>query len=87
VSSSVREKMAAQIKEAKRSVVNATEERLKPSDNQQKHSQVEVGGSSAVASSGDILSSAKKPPSKLQAGGLVKKFSPIAKPQRFSGVL
>lgn len=40
--------------------------------------------SQAVAIS---LSSAEKPPSKLQAGGLVKKFSPIAKPQRFSGVL
>jgi hypothetical protein len=74
VSSSVREKMAAQIKEAKRRVVNATEERLKPSDNQQKHSQVEVGGSSAVASSGDIPVISEKTPKQITSGWISKKI-------------
>ena len=80
MSSSVREKMAAQIKEAKRSVLNAINERLKPNDDKQEHSKIEVGGSPAEASSGDSSIVSKEPPVKKAPSGWVsKKIQPNRK--------
>lgn len=74
MSSSVREKMAAQIKEAKRSVLNAINERLKPNDDKQEHSEIEVGGSSAEASSGDSSIVSQKTPKQITSGWISKKI-------------
>lgn len=63
MASSIREKMAEQEKAkkiARREAKNAVEEGKKPEDNQQQHTQAEVGGTSAEASSGDSPKPSKK---------------------------
>ena len=83
----------------KEGVLNAVEERQEPENDQQEHQEVEIGEVSSEASSGDsIVESGEveakinkpkkkaKKASKKANGGIIKKFSDIAKPQKFKGI-
>lgn len=79
---------------AKEGVVDAVEERIEPKNNQQEHTQVEEREISTETSSSNSTVKSRKTKKKTSAkkttkkssGGMIKKFSPIARPQRFQGV-
>ena len=89
--SSINRKVAEIEKAKKVERRNAIIERQKPKDDIVKHIKTEVGGISAESGNSDSIidsGQVKEKPKVMQAknGGVVKKFSPIARPQRFKGV-
>ena len=79
-------------------VTNAIEERQEPENNQSEHSQVEEkypqkqAIAIALTTAGKSKPKTKnqkrkqKKPIKKRSGGVIKKFSEIAKPQKFKGI-
>ena len=100
MSSSVREKVVEQIREAKRlarGVSDAVEKGVQSANDKLEYIEAKVGGVSTKASSGDSPKPSPKKkkqpqkkksqkPQRKNAGGPVRKFSRIARPQRFQGI-
>ena len=99
--SSLNRKVAEVQKAKKVERRHALEKRQQPEVDQRQHQQIEVGGVSAETSGGDSVvnggkvkakPATKKPlqkrrqPQRKNKGGVISRFSSIARPQRFLGV-